>query len=188
MAAELPRRLMQHIDRVVATAEPLARRHGLDVATALLMAQAHDLLRATPPAALLAEAERRGIAVVEAERAAPVLLHGPLGAIALRERGWVLDPVVLHAVRYHTTGHPGLSAEGWAMFIADKVEPRKRARRPALDAVAALAERSLEQAALAYLELMHADEVREGWAAHPDAEATRQALRARLAARPGATG
>lgn len=180
MAAELPRGLMRHIDRVVATAEPLARRHSLDVETALLMAQAHDLRRATPEPELLAEAERRGLLVVEAERAAPVLLHGPLGALELEERGWVLDPVVLHAVRFHTTGHPDLTAEGWAMFIADKVEPHKRKRWPALGTVAELAGRSLEAAALAYLDLLHAQTVERGWAEHPDAEATREALRARV--------
>ncbi len=180
MAAELPRGLMKHIDRVVATVEPLVRRHGLDVETALLMAQAHDMLRAMPEPELLAEAERRGLAVVAAERAAPVLLHGPLGALVLRERRWVSDAVVLHTVRFHTTGHPDLTPEGWAMFIADKVEPHKRKRWPALDAVAALAERSLEQAALAYLELMHAQADKRGWAEHPDAAVTRQALRARV--------
>ena len=178
----LPAGLVTHIDRVVATAESLARRHGLDVETTVLMAQAHDVLRATPAAELLAEAERRRLPVNEAERSAPILLHGPLGAIALSERGWVRDPIVLHAVRFHTAGHPDLTPEGWAMVIADKIEPSKRRRWPALEAVVEIAEYSLEIAALTYLDLLHAQGRRRGWVVDPAAETTRQALRERLGA------
>jgi predicted HD superfamily hydrolase involved in NAD metabolism len=177
MAPELPDGLMAHIDRVVAGARELARRHGVDEGRARLMAQAHDLVRAWSKAQWLAEAERRGLAVLPVERAEPVLLHGPVGALLLAERGWVTDAGILDAVRYHTTGHPAYSPEAWAMFVADKVEPRKLERRPALQQVVDAAERSLEAGALTYLELEQAELEAKGIEPHPLAVETREWLR-----------
>jgi predicted HD superfamily hydrolase involved in NAD metabolism len=181
MVSTLPHGMTEHIDRVVVLAGALARRHGLDERRTLLAAQAHDLLRAVPEPALLADAEARGLDLEDVEREHPVLLHGPLAALALAERGWVTDALVLDAVRYHTTGHPEYSREAWAMFIADKVEPHKLERWPALQAVVELADDSLEAAALAYLELRRTQGSREGQAEHPLAQATRKALHRRAA-------
>ena len=167
MAPELPEGLVAHIDRVVALAQTLARRHGADEARAMLAAQGHDLVRHWSDDRWLAEAETRGLDVLAAERAEPVLLHGPLGAALLEERGWLADRALLDAIRYHTTGHPAYTAEAWAMFVADKIEPHKVARRPDLEVVVAAAEDSLEAAARAYLELMEEQGRRSGWAVHP---------------------
>ena len=180
MAAEVPASMLAHIDRVVAAAEPLARRHGADVDRTLLAAQGHDLLRALPEAEWLARAEARGLELLPVERARPVLLHGPLGALELRERFGVEDELVLHAIHWHTTGHPAFGPEAWAMFVADKIEPAKLARRPELQGVIDLAEGSLEAAALAYLELEAARSERESFTLHPRAIETREALTAAL--------
>jgi predicted HD superfamily hydrolase involved in NAD metabolism len=176
---ELPARLLAHIDRVVDTARTLARSHGADEARTLLAAQGHDLVRHWSTEAWLAEAERRGFAILDCERAEPVLLHGPLAALILEERGWIEDRVLLDAIRFHTTGHPDYRSEAWAMFIADKVEPHKLARRPALQAVVDAAARSLEAAALVYLQLMEEEGRRTGWATHPLQTATLAYLHAR---------
>ncbi len=181
MAPELPPGLLEHIDRVVATLEPLARRHGIDVRRALLTAQAHDLLRAVGPESLLAEAEKRGLTILPEERQAPILLHGPLGALELQDRGWMDDPELLAAAKWHTTGHPDFGQLAWAVFVADKVEPEKMLHWPALQAVAELAEESVENAALLYLALNRRKATREGWTVHPLAEAARRALRQRVA-------
>ena len=167
MAPELPEGLVAHIDRVVTLAQTLARRHGADEARTMLAAQGHDIVRHWGDARWLAEAEARGLDVLNVERAEPVLLHGPLGAALLKERGWLTDRALLDAIRYHTTGHPAYAPEAWAMFVADKIEPHKVARRPDLTVVVTAAERSLESAALAYLELMEEQGRRSGWAIHP---------------------
>ena len=91
MTPELPAGLVSHIDRVVVLAGQIARRHDADSARTLLAAQGHDLLRSLAPAELLECAERLGIEVDPVERAEPVLLHGPLGALELRERFGVRD-------------------------------------------------------------------------------------------------
>jgi HD superfamily phosphohydrolase YqeK len=142
------------------------------------MAQAHDIARAWGDAQWLAEVDQRGLDVLAVERATPVLLHGPLGALLLEERGWVTDRGVLDAVRFHTTGHPDYTPEAWAMFVADKVEPNKLARRPALQRVVDATDRSLQAGALAYLELELEDRRAEGVEPHPLAEETRRSLQA----------
>ncbi len=187
MAAEVPAGLLAHIDRVVVLTERLAALHGLDVPLARLMAQGHDLLRAVPDAGLLARAEARGLTVDPVERDVPVILHGPLGALELRDRFAVDDPRVLDAIWWHTTGHPDYTAEAWAMFVADKVEPHKLERWPALQTVldAALGADgrapSLDRAALRYLDLRQDEATRDHLQIHPTATLTRNHLLRRLA-------
>jgi predicted HD superfamily hydrolase involved in NAD metabolism len=181
MAPELPEGLVAHIDRVVALARTLAERHGLDVERVATAAQGHDLLRAVPPAELLARAEERLMAIDPVERADPLLLHGPVGAEELRERFGVQDRLVLDAVRWHTTGHPDFPPEAWAVFVADKIEPDKVAHEPRLAEAARLAERSLHAAALAYLDLLLHQAAEGRWRLHPLAVLARNALLDRLA-------
>ena len=187
MLPELPPSMAAHIDRVVLLADELATRHGLDVAQARLAAQGHDLLRHLPPDELLARAEQRGLPIDPVERDVPVILHGPLGALELEERFGVDDQTVLHAIRWHTTGHPDYTPEAWAMFVADKVEPSKVARTPALQPVLDLAHESLEAAALHYLNFRIAQATRKDQQIHPMANQTRNVLlRAGVRDRPAA--
>ena len=176
MLPELPPSMAAHIDRVVEFADRLAHRHGLDVASVRLAAQGHDLLRAVPPAELLARADARGLKIDPVERAEPVILHGPLGALELEERFGLDDRAVLETIRWHTPGHPDYPAEAWAMFVADKAEPAKVERTPALQAVRDLADESLEAAALAYLDFRLHEAVERGWQLHPMATLARNAL------------
>jgi predicted HD superfamily hydrolase involved in NAD metabolism len=184
MAPELPSKMLAHIDRVVALADELARAHGLDVARARLMAQGHDLVRAVEPAELLRRAEARGLPIDPVERDEPVILHGPIGALELRERFGLTDAGVLFAIQWHTPGHPDYDGEAWAMFIADKVDPHKVKRWPALAEVRALADDSLEAAALRYLDLRLEEALERRWSVHPMATLTRNALLRRLGHRP----
>lgn len=186
IAAEVPAGLLAHTDRVVSLTDLLATQHQLDVTLARLMAVGHDVLRAMPEQELLARAIERGLTIDPVERNVPVILHGPLGALELTERFDLDDPRVFDAIWWHTTGHPDYSGEAWAMFIADKVEPHKVERWPALQAVldAATGEdgrhASLERAALVYLDLRMHEAVREGQQVHPMATLTRNALLRRL--------
>src|SRR5688572_1194785 len=86
LAAAVPTGVFAHIERVVAVAGELAEVHGLDVPRARLAALGHDVLRAVPPAELLARAEACALPLDPVERAVPVILHGPLGALELHDR------------------------------------------------------------------------------------------------------
>lgn len=176
MATEVPAGMMRHIDRVVKIADRLARRHHLDVTRARLMAQGHDLVRAVPPEELLRRAEARGLTIDPVERDEPVILHGTIGALELAERFDMTDEGALFAIHWHTTGHPDYDGDAWAMFIADKVDPHKVKRWPALAEVRDLAKTSLEGAALKYLDLRLIEAMERRWTVHPMATLTRDAL------------
>jgi HD superfamily phosphohydrolase YqeK len=179
MTPLIPPGLTEHIDRVVTLAAALAERHAFDGATTqrlLLAAQGHDLLRALEPAELLARAVNSGLEVDPVERAAPVLLHGPLAAEELCAEFGLCDPWVLHAVRWHTSGHPDFDDVAWAFFIADKVEPWKVEQWPALQSVLDAAWDSPVQAALRYLKLNIERGEARGWQQHPMALSARRAL------------
>ena len=148
----LPDGLRAHVKRVRVIARGLAARHALDPATADLAAAAHDVARHLPGRRLIEEAERLGIGVSDVERAAPVLLHGPVGAAWLRGDGEALDPEVIEAVHWHTTGSPGLAPAGHVVLIADKLDPAKAAAYPFQQAVRDAAERNLHDGTLAFLE------------------------------------
>lgn len=179
MALSLPAGLIEHIDRVVELAEALCSAHRGDIALARLMAQAHDVARAVPPPELLARSEELGLPIDPVDRVEPVLLHGPVGAVELYERYGVRDDRVLHAVHWHTSGHAEYGLEAWATFVADKVEPHKVARWPALARVRDEADRSLEGAARIYLDLLLRKALDEGWRIHPAAILARNELLAR---------
>lgn len=181
MEGDLPAGLIAHIDRVVVIASELAALHGADVGLARLMAQAHDVARAVPPSDLLQRAEALGLPVDPVDRAEPVLLHGPVGAVELYERYGLRDDRVLHAVHWHTSGHIDYGPEAWAMFIADKVDPHKVERWPELATVHAAAQTSLERGALVYLDLLLGRALSEGWQIHPGSVLTRNTLLARIA-------
>ncbi len=179
MLPEQPRGLVAHTDRVVELAGRLAECHQLDVSRVCLAARAHDLLRGVPAGELLTRAREVGYELSGPEQAAPVLLHGPLAALELERRFGIDDDLVLRAVRWHTSGHATYGGEEWAVFIADKVEPDKASRRPGLEPIHALAWRSLERAALRYLDLRLGEALRRGWQAQPVAILARNALLAR---------
>lgn len=125
LLAPLPRRLYAHIALVVAEADGLAASHRIDVERAREAAWAHDIARAMPPEELLRLADDYGLNLLEEERAAPLLLHGPVGAEILRRRAGWNDEEMLNAVRYHTTGRPEMSPFEMLILLADKIEPAK---------------------------------------------------------------
>lgn len=181
LVEECPPGLVAHMDRVVTIADELATRWDLDVPLTRLMAQAHDVVRHLSDQEWLRRAEAYRIPIDDVERAVPVLLHGPVGACELRDRLGVTDERVLHAVQWHTPGHPDYTPEAWAMFIADKVEPNKAREWKPLEAVHRLArEVSLEAAALNYLDLRLNEAVRESYPLQPQAVLTRNHLLTRV--------
>jgi HD superfamily phosphohydrolase YqeK len=94
------------------------------------------------------------------------------------------DSEVLDAVACHTTARPDMSALEKALFIADKIEPGKVARKPALEQVRRLAESSLDAALLCFLDLHLLEAVDRGWQVHPGTVAARNQLLAMSSAAP----
>lgn len=147
LALSPPRRA--HSVRVAQLARELAERHHLPADDAYCAGLVHDAAREWDGPALLREAHRVGWCVDPEEQAAPVLLHGPVAA-AWMAADHIGSASAQKAVRFHTTGDRTLDALGWAVFVADAVEPgRTYSDAPRLRA---LAYDDLDAAVLAVLE------------------------------------
>ncbi len=101
--------------RVAELLETWARARGADRSELLRWRAAaflHDVLREAEPSYL------RSL-VPEGLRDLPdPVLHGPAAAARLEREG-VRDPALLHAVAFHTIGHPKLDRLGRALYAAD---------------------------------------------------------------------
>jgi predicted HD superfamily hydrolase involved in NAD metabolism len=163
-----PRGLQLHVERVVTEALDLADIYDLDRERVELAARGHDLFRAHKPAQQLALAREAGIAISRHDAAAPVMLHGPLAAVALRERFKVTDDEVLAAVRDHTTGLPEMPMIAKVILLADKFEARKRARpNSPMREIRRLARRDLDIALLCWADWKWVVEREHGWDSYP---------------------
>jgi predicted HD superfamily hydrolase involved in NAD metabolism len=174
----LPDGLRAHILRVEAESCALAAAHGVDEGRAVVAALGHDLVRHLTGPELLAAAARYGLTPDPVETASPILVHGPIAARILERDYAYHDPDVLAGIDCHTTARAGMSALEQVLFIADKVEPHKLAREPALADVKALAADDLPGAVLRYLDHNLEQAVRRGWLVHPRSlEARNELLR-----------
>lgn len=182
---KVPAGLAEHVVRVVDEASRLADVHGIDKQAVRIAALGHDLMRALNNERLLGIAADQAYATEDADRMDPILMHGPLAVAVLREQYKVLDADILGAVAYHTTAHAGMTPLQKIIFIADKIEPWKRARNDALDRVAELADTDLDAAMLVYLNMMVEQAVEVGWPLHPNTIAARNELLARKRASSG---
>ena len=176
ISAEVPPKMLAHIDRVVTLAAAFGEKYDLNISEIKLAAQGHDLFRALPEKELLHKAQNMDLDIDPVELNSPVLLHGPLAAIELKERFGIKDSQVLETIKWHTTGHPEFSLESWAMFIADKVEPNKIAKNSNLQIIFDIASESLEKAALAYIDFRINEALQLGFQIHPMSVSTRNKL------------
>jgi predicted HD superfamily hydrolase involved in NAD metabolism len=132
----------RHVEGVVDTAADLAGRYGEDTARARMAAWVHDVAREWPVEKLRSEAER--IEIPSGFALVPVLLHGPIAAHLLREWFGIEDLEMADAIRYHTTGRPGMSRLEKILYLADAVEPSRS--YPGVDRLRELAARDLDLA------------------------------------------
>lgn len=113
-----------HVLGTEATAAALAQRYGADVEKARVAALLHDSTKRFSPQEQLALCERYGIAPDEGERRAPRLLHAVTGA-ALARSVFGADEEICGAIRWHTTGRPGMTLLEKIIYLADYMEPTR---------------------------------------------------------------
>jgi predicted HD superfamily hydrolase involved in NAD metabolism len=140
----LPTARYQHTLGVMKTALSLATRYGADQQKAEAAAILHDYAKFRP----LDEMRQ----IIQSEPDIPndlldynhELWHAFVGAVLVREELGITDQDILNAIRYHTTGRPGMSPLEKVVFLADYIEPGRRF--PGVDDVRSLAEDDLDQA------------------------------------------
>ena len=165
--SQRPAGLQRHVDRVMKEALQLARAYDIDPLRTKLAVRGHDLFRAERPKALLRLARDSGLPVSPEDEASPVMLHGPIAAIVLRERFSVTDPEVLDAIAQHTSGAPEMPVLAKVILLADKVEARKRKRAPQLSGIRKLTRRDLDTAMLCWADWKWVEERTRGWPGYP---------------------
>ena len=162
-----PKGLREHVGRVLVEAVDLAVRWDVSPQRAELAVWGHDLFRALAPREQLRLARDIGLPVTAQDEASPVMLHGPLAAVVLRERFAVKDDEVIAAVREHTTGAPEMPLLSKIILLADKVEKRKRTRTPIMAQVRRLARRDLDLALLCWADWKWVEERTREWSSYP---------------------
>jgi predicted HD superfamily hydrolase involved in NAD metabolism len=162
-----PPGLVRHIERVVAEAASLATYWSADPERCALAAWGHDLFRALSADEQLRMAAEVGLDINDADRAAPVVLHGPTAAVVLRERLAIRDEEVLSAVRDHTLGRAEMPMIAKIILLADKFEPNKRSKRPVMKEIRRLARRDIDLALMCWSDWNWVDQAEHGWGTHP---------------------
>ena len=162
----LPLDLQEHIERVRVLAADLGGQHRLDRDRVDVAAAAHDIARADSDDVLMADALAQGVRITDADRAKPLLLHGPVGAGRLAPLN-VVDEAVVEAVYWHTIGLATMGPIAKAVFLADKFDLAKASRYPHIGRVKELAADDMDRA---IVEFLRGDMVRllnEGVPVHP---------------------
>lgn len=114
---------LRHSLGVEKMAVSLAKRFGEDEQKASAAALLHDIAKKTKDYTALAE--KYNIESDEVEREMPDLLHGPIAAAIMEHELGITDEDILNAVRYHTTGRPGMSRLEKIIYMADLVEENR---------------------------------------------------------------
>lgn len=125
----------EHTLSVAYTAANLAAVHGVDIDKALIAGMLHDCAKCLSYNKQMAVCEKNHIFLteMETEENSP-LLHAKAGSVLAQQEYGITDEDILHAIRYHTTGRPGMSSLEKVIYIADYIEPgRSHVKRAGAD-------------------------------------------------------
>ena len=140
-----------HSLSVAYTAVHLALIHGEDALKAEQAGLLHDCAKYIPLEEMRQIALSHSLTDDPAMLESSALLHSVVGAQVAEDSYGMNDPAVLEAIRYHNTGHAGMSRLAMIVCLADSIEPLRKSY-PMLEEVRTLSEHSLERALLLSLE------------------------------------
>lgn len=123
---ELDKDRYQHTLGVAYLASSLAMRYRLDPERLFTAGLLHDCAKNIPNDEKYALCKKYKIALNDTEKKAPYLLHSKLGAYIAEHDYGISDKEILNAIRYHTTGRPGMSLVEKIIFTADYIEINRK--------------------------------------------------------------
>lgn len=115
----------EHTLGVMYTGVAMAMAFGESVDKARLAGLLHDCAKHFTEEELLKICEDNSIYISDHEYAMRYLLHSKVGAHLAKSRFGIKDDDILNAIRFHTTGRPGMSFLEKIIFIADYIEPNR---------------------------------------------------------------
>lgn len=139
------KRRYQHILGVRFTAQAMAMRFGEDIMKAGYAGVLHDCAKHLSDKEMLLACRKRQIFCSEVEKRQPSLLHAKLGAAFAKEIYGITDEEILSAIRWHTTGKPGMTNLEKIVFIADYIEPGRK-MLPRMEEIRAVSFQDLDKA------------------------------------------
>jgi ribosome silencing factor RsfS/YbeB/iojap len=154
-----------HTIGVMETAVELAKRYGADEKKAELAAIFHDYAKFRP------KEEMKQI-ILQQRMPANLLTHNtelwhaPVGAYLVEKEAGITDAEVLNAIRYHTSGRPGMTLLEKIVYVADYIEPGRAF--PGVEEVRELAKRDLDKALIQSLTNTISFLVKKNRAVYPD--------------------
>ena len=89
--------------------------------------------------------KKEGIRISDIEKGNTALLHSKAGSVLARTKYGVSDPEILDAIRFHTTGRPGMTLLEKIIFISDYIEPGRNSA-PRLDEIRKMAFADIDEA------------------------------------------
>lgn len=122
---ELDKERFTHTMGVMYTAAALAMAHNAEMEKALYAGLLHDCAKCISNDEKLALCQKYKIPITSAEEKSPFLLHAKLGAYYAKHKYEVEDGEILHAIKVHTTGEPGMNTLDKIIYIADYIEPNR---------------------------------------------------------------
>lgn len=132
------------------TACNLAMCYGEDLEKAEIAGLLHDCAKCLSLSKMLKICEKAGLELSPYERGSTSLLHSKAGSVLAREKYGVADEDIISAIRYHTTGRPGMSLLEKIIFVADYLEPGRDTAED-LPVVRKLAYENLDECVLTIL-------------------------------------
>ena len=120
---ELSYKRFIHTLSVAGTASSLAMCYGADLEKAETAGLLHDCAKCMDVRKMQKVCEKAGLTVSSFEADSGSLLHSKAGSVLAAEKYWITDPDMINAIRYHTTGRPGMSLLEKIIFVADYIEP-----------------------------------------------------------------
>lgn len=162
---ELDRQRFEHTLGVERTAREMARVFGEDEEKAALAGLLHDCAKCMPLSQMIKAA--RSAHVDDVMKESKALMHAVAGRCVAEDVYNVHDEAVLSAIRWHTTGHAGMTRLEKIIYLADMIEPGRKPF-PGLDALREACMQDLDRAMHMALR-MSLEHVREqGKSLHPD--------------------
>ncbi len=117
----------KHIEGVALMAKELATTYGACPEKAELAGWLHDIAKEYKAKQLLDEAERFKLNLNLVDELSPHLLHARVGAQIAKEKYSIIDTEILSAIEQHTLGKPRMSILEQILFVADAIEPTRKA-------------------------------------------------------------